>query len=121
MYKENETQEIKKADDIQPVLLVEYRKHIQDLLDKNDMSDMLFFAVIQQSDRDELEVLERVLLKTFDHIRETMITSNVYSEKDLSRINFLLLSVKMQIEADHFYSIDLNPVLDGFGMGRVNI
>jgi len=108
MNKKTESKEIIKAGD-KPMLISDMRQQIQEFLASDDKRCIVFGEVIEVSNREEAEMLEMLLLKAFDSVREKMLISDVYDKEDLKTINFLLMIVKMHIKGENIDFVDLSP------------
>ena len=108
MNKKTKIEEIIKADD-KPIKIVDWQKQLQEFMKIDDKKHFLFFKLIGESDFKEAEMIEHLLLKMFDSIREEMITSDFYTKNDLADVNFFLQVVKLHIENERLGDMDLQP------------
>ena len=99
---------IKKADD-RPKKTSDIIKEIQDFMEPDDKKHFLFFKLIEISDFKEAELIESLLLKLFDVIKEEMELSDVYTKENLADVNFFIQMVKLHILKEDNDNVDLSP------------
>jgi len=108
MNKKIETQEIKKATDYDYTKISDRKKLLQDFIGSDDRKYLLLFKIIGESDFKEAELLECLLLKTFDCIKDEMLLSDFYTKQDLADVNFFLHFVKIHINQLMLDDVDLS-------------
>ena len=117
---EKNIESIKKAGD-GDIKLSDLRKQFDDFIKDDEKRDILLFEMIAQADREQAEMLECLLLKTFDVIQEKSLKTALYNNEDLETVNFFLGVVKFQIAYELSDHEDLSPVNRLNGMGVVNL
>jgi len=118
MKKDFETQEIKKAGDYDYLKISDRRKLLQDFIKEDDRKYLLLFKIIDESDREQAELIESLLLKTFDSINDEMAMSDFYTKEDLADVNFFLQFVKMHINHLRLDNVNLP---NNRGVGFLNM
>jgi len=106
---DEDEEEIKKLDD-RPKKISDIKKQMFDFIKLDDKKYILLAEAIEQSDREEAEVLERVFLKVFDSIKEKMMVTDVYDKQDLRDANLFLQMIKLHIQ--HERSDLYNPYIN---------
>lgn len=113
---------LSKAIDRGTVTTPDLYKHLDGFFGHDNKEHILFLELVSQSNLEQAEVLELLMLKAIDKIKEVMLMpdSHVYSKQDLSNADAILVFIKLHIAEQRNEVEDLAPH-HGSGMGVVNI
>lgn len=102
-----QTGEIKKASDYDYPKISDRKKLFEGFMKEDDRKYLLLFQIIGESDIKEAELLECLLLRTFDSIKDELAMSDFYTKQDLTDINFFLQFIKIHISKLEHENVDL--------------
>ena len=99
--------------------LSNFSNNMDEFFKDDEMRYIVLFDMISESDRSQCEMLELLLLKTRDGIKEKIGTIKYYTQRELDVVNFFLDFINF-----HFvYGLkdyDATPVSQPEGFGVVN-
>jgi len=97
-----------------------FGNRIDEFFKDDEMRYIVLFDMIAESDRSQCEMLEAMLLKTRDGIKEKIGTIKGYTQRELDVVNFCLDFINYHFVyglEDHF---DASPESQPDGFGVVN-
>ena len=108
----------KKAD---ATKLSDVNKKMDEFFKGDDSRYIVLFDMISESDRFQCEILEALLLKTKENIKENMLTLGCYSQNELDVVNFFLEFLDVHFIYGLKDDVDFSPTKQPDGFGVVNI